>query len=214
MEAAAPIDSRWPPKECLYSAPTRDGQTEREREKEAKRKMRSFLVPSLLALAVNVHCNVVSLLAFYKCDLAYSAATRKVHAESRRDRGRAVWVDAGRPRGGRADRNRRIRARKAAAGKEGGASSGRARPLNSEGNIFWGVVVVVRRPFHGTTERRVTLFSILSFFFSLLPVSVSLRSGWGNTVSRQFHSGPACEARSKADQSPKCLSRGRGGRIA
>ena len=31
--------------------------------------MRSFLVPSLLPLAVNVHCNVVSLLAFYKCDL-------------------------------------------------------------------------------------------------------------------------------------------------
>ena len=104
---------------------------------------------------------------------------------TRRIEGRAVWMDAG--RGGRADRDRRIRARKVAAGKEGRQAGGRARPLNSEGNIFWGVVVVVvRRPFHGTTERRVTLFSILSFFFSLLPVSVSLRSGWGNTVSRSF----------------------------
>ena len=134
---------------------------------------------------------------------------------TRRIEGRAVWMDAG--RGGRADRDRRIRARNVAAGKEGRQAGGRARPLNSEGNIFWGVVVVVvRLSFHGTTERRVTLFSILSFFFSLpvsLCVSVAFPSltpllRMGQHRESQFHSGPACDgARSKADQSPKSLSR-------
>ena len=73
------------------------------------------------------------------------------------------------------------------------------RPLNSEGPrgiIFWGRrrLVVVRRPFHGTTERKVTLFSILSLSLSLSPCvcwSLSLRfgrSGWGQgiAVSRSF----------------------------
>ena len=92
--------------------------TDRKREREKRRQKKgSFLDPSLLPLAVNVHCNVVSLLVFYKCDLAYSAATRKVRAESRRGVGRSGWIDAG--RGGRADRDQMIRARKVAAGKEG-----------------------------------------------------------------------------------------------
>ena len=144
-------------------------------------------------------------------------STRRIEA-----RGRAVWVDVG--RGGRADRHRRIRARKVAAREEGRRAGGRARPLNSEGNIFWGVVVVVvRRLFHGTTERRVTLFSILSFFFSL-PVSLcvcrsrsphSLRcSGWGNTVSRGFIPVRRVTGRAQKPINRRNLSRARGGRLA